>query len=791
MASSDSTQKEFLYDGEATGVYGAQPPPSPQDGRSGGTFRSWRVLEQLPTKGAEADIYVVDTENGRRVLKLYRNQIEPNAEVLNRIAGVSRANRRCFVEFYETGYDDETGRWYELQEFIAYGSLANVPPAVKNTVRFVDTAIPELAEAIFCLHENGIVHCDIKPANILVRSLEPPDLVLTDFGISSLLAAGASRKMTGLKGTPMYWAPESFSREIGRPCDWWGMGMVTLELLAGEHPFDGLSDSQIIHRLTLGNVTVPEAIDLNHALLIKGLLTRDDSLRWGKGEIDRWLSGDRDIPVFYETRAVERGYGGATLHFEGTDCRDAEAIARAYAASETPWSAPRDHIRHIRSWLESSLEFDEAAQMARMAASEDAEMELFRWVHSNARLPFSLMGHVVSAELLAECARKFLEHRGTLGEHRITEITAGRAIENYCGIYRSVSGEPGMREQIFLLSGKSAELQAQYLDALLKPSDYLWPENSPPASREEAAETMTLMGRMPLKRAFFDDLRSKYAIPGEIISGLEGGSISCAAASETLESWEGRGLMLPKDSEHAEIYENMSAGEYEKTGRVIRLGHTSAILAQAEAVAETLEFLSDTEGAFALSYHVKQIIDAMRGIPDRKVTPHDTAFLVKMTELLESRGRIFRNRWLKCAFPAVIAGAVFSFMRLAGGNTVDWFFRGTLLLSLVAVVSFWTMFIRKNGMFRDWFESASNILLILAITYFIGGLVRFADLMSSPAISHLFSFSVGFVSAYAACFMLESRKISRNNMEILDACDGYLSREDAITPSRVSPFPSP
>jgi serine/threonine protein kinase len=730
-------------------------------------------LEQLPTRGAEADIYVVGTALEKRVLKLYRSKIEPKAEVLNRIAELSRGNRRCFVEFYETGYDGETGRWYELQEFIVHGSLANVPPAVKNTVQFADTAIRELSEAIFRLHENGIVHCDIKPANILVRSLEPPELVLTDFGISSLMAADASRKMTGLKGTPMYWAPESFSREIGRPCDWWGMGMVTLELLAGEHPFDGLSDSQIIHRLTLGNVTVPDTVDPDHALLIKGLLTRDDTLRWGKGEIDRWLSGERDIPVYYRKRAAERENGGASLNFEGTGCRDAEAIARAYAASETPWSAPRDHIRNIRSWLESNLEFDEAARMARIAASEDPETELFRYVHSNARLPFSLMGHVVTAELLAECARRRLEHRSTLSEHRITEIIAGGDIEEYYEIYRSYSGESDMRGLIYLLSRKTAEAQAEYLDAVLNPSDYLWPGKVTAPTREDTAEIMTLIGRPPLKRAFLDSVKNRYAVPVEIISMLDAGPEPYAAAAAALESWEKRGLMLPKGSPHDEVYENMSVGEYEKTGRVIRLGHTSAILAQAEAVAETLKFLMDAEAAFDAPYRVKQTIEAMKRLPDRKVTPDDTSFLVKMTDLLEKRRMIFTNRWLKHAFPSVIAGAVFWLIHIAGGNAADLFFRGTLFLSLIAVIFFYAVFIRKTGMFRNWFDHAQNMLWVLSVTYFVGGLARFSAAMSAPGVSHLFSFSIGFVSAFTACFARDSRKVSINNEEILAACDGY------------------
>jgi Ser/Thr protein kinase RdoA (MazF antagonist) len=759
-------------------MYDASPDLPPREGRGGGMFRSWPVLEQLPTGGAEADIYIVGTALEKRVLKLYRSKIEPNADVLSRIAEVSRANRHCFVEFHETGYDEETGRWYELQEFIAHGSLANVPPAVKNTVQFADMSIPELAEAIFRLHENGIVHCDIKPANILVRSLEPLELVLADFGISSLMAADASRKMTGLKGTPMYWAPESFSREIGRPCDWWGMGMVTLELLAGEHPFDGLSDSQIIHRLTIGNVTVPDTIDTDHSLLIKGLLTRDDSLRWGKGEIDRWLSGERDIPVFYAAQTEERAHDGVPLRFEGNDCRDAEAIARAYAASETPWSAPRDHIRLIRSWLESNLKFDEAARMARLAASETPELELFRYVHSNARLPFSMMGHVVTAESLAECARKHLEHRGTLDEHRVAELIAGGSIEEYYEIYRSYSGESDIRGLVYLLSRKPAETQAEYLDAILNPSDYLWPRNLAGASREELTEVMRLMSAVPLERGFFEDLTAKYVIPNEIISMLESTPEEYAEGAATLKSWAERDLLLPLGSEHDEIYANMSAAEYERTGRILRLGHTSATLAQSEAIAAALDFLYDREPVLDTN-HVKETAEAMRRLSSRKVTPRDTAFLVKMTALLEERELALGDRWIKRALPPAFTGVVFWFAHTLSGSRGDLFFQGTLLLSLTGVVIFYFAFLGRIGTPR---ETRGYVAALPGLAAFMlaGALIMYRTVM--PEHPHLFSYAIGAAPSLVFVLAREFWKTLRNSAAILEACDSYSDGK----PSRFS-----
>jgi hypothetical protein len=231
--------------------------------------------------------------------------------------------------------------------------------------------------------------------------------------------------------------------------------------------------------------------------------------------------------------------------------------------------------------------------------------------------------------------------------------------------------------------------------------------------------------------------------------------------------------MLPLGSEYDEIYANMNAAEYERTGRVIRLGHTSATLAQAETVTETLKFLSNTEAAFAASFNVKQTIGAMLRIPDRKVTPRDTAFLVKMTELLEKRELIFRNRWLQSVSLSIIIGAVFWFMRVVGENTADLFFRGTLALFLVGAICFGAIFIRRNGVFRDWSDDTKLILLVLVLSYFLGGLVRFDETMATPAIAHLFSFSVGFVSAFTAYFAWKFQKISRNSEEILDACDFY------------------
>ncbi|MDR3321454.1 MAG: protein kinase, partial [Synergistaceae bacterium] len=396
------TTAETLGTGEMNhtglGFGGFYPPEVPR------IFRGWTVLEQLPTRGAEADIYIVSAQGNREnfcVLKLYRHRLEPKLEILNKITEVSRRNSRCFVVFLETGFDEETGRWYELQEYMPLGSLRDIPAETKHLPEFSTKLVSELADAIRCLHDNGIVHCDVKPANVLVRSLDPLDLVLTDFGISSLLASDMSQRLTSLKGTPMYWAPEAFSRVIGRPCDWWGLGMIVLEILAGEHPMEGMTDSQIIHKLTLGNVEVPDSIGPDWALLVKGLLTKDDSLRWSGDEISLWLSGMRNIPVYYvEPGSPEQSGGQKPFRFEAIECRTTEEVARAFAANEKPWLAPSDYLRFVRQWFEMNMLFDDALELGRAIGETQPEQTLFRFVHGAAKLPFSIMGHVVDADNL-------------------------------------------------------------------------------------------------------------------------------------------------------------------------------------------------------------------------------------------------------------------------------------------------------------------------------------------------------------------------------------------------------
>ena len=183
-------------------------------------FREYLVTKPLPTKGSEADLYLIQKEGQDFILKLYRNAMAPKQEVLNKIWALSRENPHQLVSILDVGFDAASARWYEIMEYLPLGSLRDIAFCWSDRRSFVLAMIHELTRSLHLLHQNEIVHCDLKPSNVLIRSCNPLDLILTDFGIASQMASGVSLKMTSHKGTPMYWAPEAFSGLVAPASDW-------------------------------------------------------------------------------------------------------------------------------------------------------------------------------------------------------------------------------------------------------------------------------------------------------------------------------------------------------------------------------------------------------------------------------------------------------------------------------------------------------------------------------------------------------------------------------------------
>ena len=104
----------------------------------------------------------------------------------------------------------------------------------EKSVQFIAA---QLVVAIGHLHEHNIVHCDLKPANIL---FEPNGyLKVIDFGTAEQIIPGRQSYSDG--GSPAYNAPEIFLKTGShKDVDWWALGIILYELLFGKRPFEGI-----------------------------------------------------------------------------------------------------------------------------------------------------------------------------------------------------------------------------------------------------------------------------------------------------------------------------------------------------------------------------------------------------------------------------------------------------------------------------------------------------------------------------------------------------------------------
>jgi serine/threonine protein kinase len=275
--------------------------------------------------GGEADCYRLTGADGETVFgKVYRVGF-PKASVLQQIG---KAAPHHVVRLIEYAAPTEEDAGWELLEYVHHGSLHDLvaregPKLAPQRVRQI---LEELAGAIAHIHELKIEHRDLKPANVLIRGLDPLDLVLTDFGISSEIAQ--TSHFTRADRTDLYAPPEGFAGQVvAQAWDYWSLGMMLVELLTGRHPLcpsgkdadEGLGRQRIHAELTSRNPDDFVAGVEGEAWikLCRGLLRRAPEHRWRAGEIARWLKNPSDPALVVHKEHARTG--AKPFRFQGTD----------------------------------------------------------------------------------------------------------------------------------------------------------------------------------------------------------------------------------------------------------------------------------------------------------------------------------------------------------------------------------------------------------------------------------------------------------------------------------------
>ncbi len=149
------------------------------------------------------------------------------------IAHMRHPNILNVYDFGEYG-----GTPYMIVEFVPGGSLADRLQRGPVDRQSAIAYLGGIAEALDYAHSLGIVHRDVKPANVLLGPDGAP--ILADFGLAKLMESSSIKSITGMTtGTPAYMAPEQVTGgEVGPAADRYSLATIAYELLTGAYPFD-------------------------------------------------------------------------------------------------------------------------------------------------------------------------------------------------------------------------------------------------------------------------------------------------------------------------------------------------------------------------------------------------------------------------------------------------------------------------------------------------------------------------------------------------------------------------
>jgi serine/threonine protein kinase len=204
----------------------------------GGFGRVYRAHDPLMNR--EVAIKVMSSLDDPEMLARFRNEA----------SSAGRLQHENIVTVYDFGED--RGRPFIVMQYMQGLDLQKVcdrkvPLSLTVKVRI----LCQVATGLQTAHENGIIHRDVKPANIMF--LNDGSVKIMDFGIARLNQENATRHTrTGMVvGTLQYMAPEQFEGAAADVfSDLWAFGVIAYQLLAGQNPFEGGETAQIIYRIT-------------------------------------------------------------------------------------------------------------------------------------------------------------------------------------------------------------------------------------------------------------------------------------------------------------------------------------------------------------------------------------------------------------------------------------------------------------------------------------------------------------------------------------------------------------
>ena len=313
---------------------------------------NYRRVSILSDNSGEAQVFLVEHDDQTFVLKIYYPNFNVNRKILQTVYNFGF---ELIVRVYDYGktYVDGKHRYYELMEYLSGGTLSEYR-LNGDMDKFRRIALQGAAALAYC-HQSNILHKDVKPSNFFFRDKEHTELVLGDFGISSMLDQDGKAHKTTQARTPIYAAPEMYADvidgmvEVSPAADYYSLGITLMTLWLGESPMSS-NERVMMRQKNEGRIPHMNELPERVRLIVQGLTVVNAAKRWGYEQVEEWFLGgspqvDLSSPFLkYKSFIVDpdRNLVADNIHELIPMLLDNEKLAMGYL-----------YNGRISSWLES------------------------------------------------------------------------------------------------------------------------------------------------------------------------------------------------------------------------------------------------------------------------------------------------------------------------------------------------------------------------------------------------------------------------------------------------------
>ena len=267
---------------------------------------NYQILEEIG-RGGMGVIYRARQRHSRRIVALKRilSCHADSQETLMRFRREAQAAAKLdhpnILPIYEVS-ESEEGLPFFSMKFAGGGSLLEAAPALRSEPRRAVALMAKVARALQYAHDQGILHRDLKPGNILLDGHSEP--LVSDFGLAKWLEPiGDLTRTPSIFGTPGYIAPEQVNGSAGKltpAADVYSLGAVLFHLLTGRPPFTGEHALKVIQQTTEKPApklrSLARALDRDLETICAKCLEREPHARYRSAgelaeDLERWLGG--------------------------------------------------------------------------------------------------------------------------------------------------------------------------------------------------------------------------------------------------------------------------------------------------------------------------------------------------------------------------------------------------------------------------------------------------------------------------------------------------------------------